>query len=87
MKRTPTTQTTDDPTITLFVGEAEDLADTLSFVDAWLRTASDKTLQDLAEHINPNAHPGALRDVADVFIIAVGLHVVALRQRIKQVSQ
>jgi hypothetical protein len=67
--------------------EAEDLADTLSFVDAWLRTANDETLQDLAEHIDPQTLPSAARAVADGFIIQVGMHVVVLRQRIKQASR
>lgn len=74
-------------TIHLDSDEAEDLADTLSFVDAWLRTASDETLEDLAEHIDPQTLPSAARAVADGFIIQVGMHVMALRRRIKQASR
>ena len=88
MKRTPTTKRIDDPdVIVLNSGEVEDLADTMSFVDAWLRTASDETLEDLAEHIDADVHPGAVRDVADAFIIQIGMHVITLRRRIKQVSR
>jgi hypothetical protein len=74
-------------TIRLDSDEAEDLADTLSFVDAWLRAASDQTLEDLADYITEGNQHGGAREVADGFIIRVGMHVVVLRQRIKQVSR
>lgn len=74
-------------TIHLDSDEAEDLADTLSFVDVWLRTANDETLEDLADYITGGNQRGGAREVADGFIIRVGMHVVVLRQRIKQASR
>lgn len=74
-------------TISLDTDEAEDLADTLSFVEDWLRHASDEAIEDLAEYIDRESFPTASRAVVDVFVIQLGLHVVALRQRIKQVSR
>jgi hypothetical protein len=73
--------------VSLGLDEAENLADLLGFVDDWLRRADYETLADLAGFIDSNALPGAVRDVADVFIIRLGWHALTLRQRIKQTDR
>jgi hypothetical protein len=74
-------------TVSLGIDEAENLADTLCFVDDWLRRANYETLADLAGFIDSAILPSAVRDVADVFIIRLGWHVLALRRQIKQTNQ
>lgn len=73
--------------VELDTDEVEDLADTLSFVEGWLRRADHEALADLADYIDPNTAPGNVRDVADVFIIRLGLHTMTLRQRLKQAGR
>jgi hypothetical protein len=74
-------------TVCLDTDEAESLADTLGFVDDWLRRAHYETLADLADYIDSTTLPGAVRDVADVFIIRLGWHELTLRRRIKQTTK
>jgi hypothetical protein len=74
-------------TVELDRDEAEDLAATLSFVEEWLRRANDEALADLADFIDSTTLPHAVRVVADVFIIQLGLHTLNLRERLKQVHR
>jgi hypothetical protein len=71
----------------LHTDEAADLADTLSFLQDWLRRASDDALADLADYIDTNTLPGAVNDVTGAFITGLGALTVTLRQRIQQVQR
>jgi hypothetical protein len=76
----------DTPAIVhLHTDEAADLADTLSFLEHWLRRASDDALADLADYIDTNTLPDAVNDVTGAFITALGTLTVTLRERIQQV--
>jgi hypothetical protein len=52
-----------------------------------MRAVSDETLHDLADYITEGNQYGGGREVAQVFIIRVGLHVITLRERIKQMGR
>ncbi|MEU8265493.1 hypothetical protein AB0C02_33480 [Micromonospora sp. NPDC048999] len=73
-----------DPTVTLHLDEAEDLAHLLGQVEDWLRHTGGDTFDNLTEFFNS---PGHGRLAAAGLVETLGSHAATLQRRLKEATR